>query len=196
MMDRNLAFKDFDEQIRKQLDVVTVLLASGKRNQESSQQALIALNNLRSQVVSELTSMREDVTKQITEAGEITAKEAARLLQAKFIDADQQAVAAAARYRNAGRWLSIKVFAVITLVLVIACIAAWLILAPMLPTAADMQKRRDEIVSMEAHVAALKKRGASLQWGTCGETGEWCFRTDGGAYGSQGDTYAIPYRKK
>lgn len=196
MMDRNLAFKDFDEQIRKQLDVVTVLLASGKRNQESSQQALIALNNFRSHVVSELTSIREDVTKQITEGGEITAKEAARLLQAKFIEADRQAVAAAARYRNAGRWLSIKVFAFITLVLIIAGIAAWLILAPMLPTAADIQKRRDEIIAMEADVAVLKKRGASLQWGTCGETGEWCFRTDGVAYGSHGDTYAVPYRKK
>lgn len=203
MMDRNSTSKDFDEQIRKQLDVVTTLLASGKRNQESTHQALEALDRMRSRVLSELSSMTSNVTKQIADASETTANEAARLLQIKFVEADAQAVAASARYKSAGRWLSAKVFAFITLVLAIAGITLWFIIKPMLPTAAEMQQRRDEIVAMESEVAALRKKGASLQWNICntgknGEVQKNCFRIDGHIYMSPNDdkAYGVPYGKK
>lgn len=123
-----------------------------------------------------------------------TANEAASLLKVRFLEADQQAIAAAIRYKNAARRLGLKLFFALTLVVTSASIAAWLILAPMMPTAAYMQERRGELVAMEAQVAALKKKGASLQWGTCG--GEWCFRTNGASYGTKGDTYSIPFRKR
>lgn len=63
MTDQNLTYEDIDEQIRKQLDIVTALLGSGKRNQDSTKQALTALNQLRVHVVSEISGLRDDVTR-------------------------------------------------------------------------------------------------------------------------------------
>jgi len=192
-MDQRSATNPFDEQVRRQLEIVSTLLGATTRNQKAAQDAIDALTRLQRLITSEMSAMTEDVARQINNSATLTATTAAQLLQEKFVQADKHAQKAAARYCKASRWLGVKIFVFLTGILAVVGIIGWLILQPMLPSAQDIQMRRDEVAALESQAARLSKQGASLEWSTCGEKGRPCVRIETQRYGPEDEQYGIPH---
>lgn len=199
-MECKLTPRDFDQQIQVQLDVVTKILSASAENQDTAEAAMIALEQMRSNIERSLNLLTRDVRAKIDSSAEATATEAAKLLQQKFVTANQQAVSAAERYERAGHWLGVKIFMTLLLVLGGILGVAWLMITQILPTPGEIEARRAELANMELRATDLERRGARMEWGYCGASGKLlCFRTDESKLTWRSDdktkTYAVPFMR-
>lgn len=158
-----------------------------------------ALKGLQKNLEQGLVTHANAVATKIDDSAEAIATEAARLLQKKFVTADDHAITAAERYEGAGRMLSLKVFAALFLFFGFMLGAAWLMVTQVIPTPGELQARRNELAVMELQATNLERRGALLEWGACGEGKKTvlCFRTqvpDTYRSDDKTQTYAIPFR--
>lgn len=196
----NSAPHDFDQQIQAQLNIVTKILAASAKNQDTAEAAMQALKSLEKNLQNGLNTHAKAVAKKIDDSADAIATEAAKLLREKFVTADDQAIAAAERYERAGRLLSLKVFMALLLFLGVILGGSWLVVSQVMPTPAELQARRNEVALLELQATNLERRGALLEWSTCGEGKKkvLCFRTQGSdIYWNSNDktqTYAIPYK--
>ncbi|WP_095194367.1 hypothetical protein [Pseudomonas sp. Irchel 3A7] len=196
----NSTLHDFDQQIQAQLNIVTKILAASAKNQDTAEAAMQALTGLQQSLEDDLNTHAKAVANKIDNSADAIATEAAKLLQEKFVTANHQAVAAAERYERAGRMLSLKVFGAMVLFLGFILGAAWLMVTQVIPTPGELQARRNELASMELQAKNLERRGALLEWSTCGEGKEevLCFRTNtpDERWNSKDktQTFAVPYK--
>ena len=191
-------YETYDEKIRTQAEVLTSLLSAGLQTQDACDAAVRALGNLEQEVQKQLSIARKD----LSVLADATATRAATLLAEKFEAADVAAAKAAKRYQQAGRLLGLKTVAVMIGALAVLCAAAWLWVAPLLPSQAEIEFRRAQIVEMEAKAAALARKGVNLEWVDCTvgrlKRTRPCLRSDGMDYSSPGSDlhYAVPYSSR
>lgn len=188
--------KEFDDQIQIQLDIVTKILAASIQSQENAEAAISALDEMRTRVEARIGALAQSVVHKIDGAAKISAVEAAKLLQQHFIEADEQAVLAAARYERAAKWLGFKAF-LFSAILILTVLGSVLItVMTFIPTREEIDARRQELAGMELRALELEKRGVNLMWSTC--SGSLCFRTSEkeGPWGSNGETWRKPYPQK
>ncbi|EKU29795.1 MULTISPECIES: hypothetical protein [Alcaligenes] len=188
--------KEFDDQIQTQLDVVTKILIASGQNQEKAEAAISALDEMRTRIEARMGTLAQSVVHKIDGAATTHAVEAAKLLQQHFIKADEQAVLAADRYRRAARWLGLKIFCSLTILIFVILGAALLVVMSIIPTKEEIDTRRQEIAAMESRALELEKLGVNLIWSKC--SGSLCFRTNEkeGAWGSNGETWRRPYERR
>lgn len=185
-------YETYDEKIRAQAEMLTSLLSAGLQTQDATDKAVSALTTLQEEVLTQISAARRDVSL----IADKTATQAAELLTDKFAQANDEADKAAKRYKNAGRMLGLKTFALLVGSLAVICTGAWFLASPLLPSHEELEFRRAQIAEMEAKAAMLAREGVNLEWATC-ETKilkriKPCFRTDGKIYGTDRQ-YAIPY---
>lgn len=187
--------KEFDDQTQTQLDVVTKILIASGQTQEKAEAAISALDEMRVRIETRMGTLAQSVVHKIDGAATTNAVEAAKLLQQHFIKADEQAVLAADRYTRAARWLGLKLFCGLT-VLIFAILGVALIVAMnFIPTREEIDTRRQELAAMESRALELEQYGVNLMWSMC--SGSPCLRTNEkeGAWGSNGETWRRPYKK-
>lgn len=188
--------KEFDDQVQAQLNVVTMIISASSQNQETAEAAIAALDHMRRNIEQSVNALSRDVIKKVESAAETTATETAKLLQAKFAQADEQANAAALRYERAAQWLKLKLLMFVVLALTVIFGAAWLIISVVMPSPSELQERRQELAYLERKAIDLERRGVRLEWTTCNKA--LCFRTDK----SKGDwnvgegTYQVPFKAR
>lgn len=187
--------KEFDDQIQIQLDVVTKILAASGQSQEAAKAAISALDELRLKIAANLDALTQSVINKIDASAKEGATEAAKLLQQKFTQADEQAVLAAGRYERAARWLGFKIFIIVTCSAIATLGIALLIALRFIPAREEIDARRQALAAMESRALYLERQGVNLEWGTCG--GSLCFRTieKEGVWGSNDETWRRPYKK-
>lgn len=99
------------------------------------------------------------------------------------------------RYERAAKWLGLKIFIILTSVIIAVRGIAWIVIINYIPSLDEINLRRQELAAMEARALDLESRGANLKWGTC--SGEPCFRTNEGAegpWGKNGETWRRAYK--
>jgi predicted nucleic acid-binding Zn-ribbon protein len=210
----------YDEAFQSLFDAANRILEATERDEATARSAICALEQTRQRVEAQLGAISSKVTGAIEQSAGTTATETARLLQERFLDADDAAERAKDRYEQAAKWLGWKTcgFAVLLQMAIIG--GVWLLVTQTIPSQAELDTRRASIEQLEEQASALRvqktdlehqvtvlnrkvvvleRRGGGLQLSTCSSTDEQdhvCFRTNEDdqalPYVVAGKTYRIP----